>query len=400
MKRVSSLVKSVFAAKDRSSPRQSQNHGTRGLSSEPSNLYGGHTPEPTRTLDNPALLAPTPEAGLENGDFTSQALAAISDNARSLWDRSYDSLREKDKQLIKDYEKLLSKELQPELDVTSLNTSESESYIDRTDHRHRQQQLALIIRNGLKRAEEGKTTYTIFGKTFVPREQAARTAEFVKSIKILVDEAVKSSTEASLAWAGICTVLPILVNPFTAETAQQNGFIYVTARMRFYVELEHHLWPASLEAAIELRQELENDLLDLYQQILEFQIKLVIYLYKTRLAKWRDDVTNHDIWNGMVSAIKELESTFDKDLKKINDISSRLELEKLNKKAEMFFDALISKLPTSLDTTQSRPPRGLVYAGYGDQFNAFGGAMQYNNTGSGDQYAGVRIQGSTGVGGM
>jgi hypothetical protein len=220
----------------------------------------------------------------------------------------------------------------------------------------------------------------------------------VKSVKALVDEAVKSSPEASLAWAGICTVLPILVNPSTAETAQQDGFIYVTARMRFYVELEHHLWPASLEKAVELRQELESDLLDLYQHILEFQIKLVIHLYKTRVAKWKDDVINHDVWNGMVSAIKELESTFDRDLKKVNDISSRMELEKLNEKAKRFFDALTSTLPVPQDMSNSRPPRALVYGGYGDQFNAFGGAVQYNNTGSGDQYAGVTIYGSVGAG--
>ncbi|ENH74378.1 hypothetical protein FOC1_g10009786 [Fusarium oxysporum f. sp. cubense race 1] len=398
MKCVSSLVKSVFTAKDRSSPRKSRNYGTRSLFSEPSILDGGHTPEPPRTPDSPTLSAPTPEPALETEEFTAQPLAAISENKRSLWDRSYDSLRERDKQLIKEYEKLLSKELEPELDATSLNISEPESYIDSTDHRHRQEQLALIISNGLKRAGEGKTTYTIFGKTFIPREQVARTAEFVRSIKILVDEAVKSSPEASLAWAGICTVLPILVNPSTAETAQQDGFLYVTARMRFYVELEHLLWPASLEKAVELRQELDNDLLDLYQHILEFQIKLVIYLYKTRLAKWKDDVINHDVWNGMVSAIKELESTFDRDLKKVNDISSRMELEKLNEKAERFFDALTSKFPVPRDTTKSRPPRALVYGGYGDQFNAFGGAMQYNNTGSGNQYAGVRIYGSAGAG--
>ncbi|CCT69208.1 uncharacterized protein FFB20_09301 [Fusarium fujikuroi] len=334
-----------------------------------------------------------PEPALDTEEFTAQPLPPISENDRSLWDRSYDSLRERDEGLIKEYEALLSKELQPQSDAPSMNITESESCIDSTDHRHRQEQLEFIIKNGLKRAEEGKTTFKIFGKTFIPREQAAQAAEFMKSVKILVDEAVKSSPEASLAWAGICTVLPILINPSTAETAQQDGFVYVTARMRFYVELEYHLWPASLDKAVKLRQELENDLLDLYQHILEFQIKLVIHLYKTRLAKWKDDVIHNNTWNGMVSELKELESTFDRDLKKVNDISSRMELEKLNENAKRFFEALTSKLHVSRDNAESRPPRGLMYGGYGHQFNAFGGAMQYNNTGSGDQYAGVKIYG-------
>ncbi|KAM0437800.1 hypothetical protein ACHAPT_002165 [Fusarium lateritium] len=114
-------------------------------------------------------------------------------------------------------------------------------------------------------------------------------------MRTLVDEAVRVSREASLAWAGVCTMLPLLTNPIATEEANRDGFTYVTSRLRFYAELEHLLWPASLRLATRRRWEFEDHLIDLYQYILEFQVRTVLRSYQTRLARLGDDVAKHDV---------------------------------------------------------------------------------------------------------
>ena len=54
---------------------------------------------------------------------------------------------------------------------------------------------------------------------------------------------MKASPEASLVWAGVCAVLPLLTNAILAKEANETGFTYVTSRMRYYVAIESLLLP-------------------------------------------------------------------------------------------------------------------------------------------------------------
>lgn len=112
-----------------------------------------------------------------------------------------------------------------------------------TNPNTRQAQLKTITDDGIRRAEEKQIKYTVFGHNFVLREQISQAAHFIKTVKGLVDEAVKVSPEASLAWAGVCVLLSVFTNQSAAEEANRDGLTYVTSRIRFYVELEHLLWP-------------------------------------------------------------------------------------------------------------------------------------------------------------
>lgn len=266
------------------------------------------------------------------------------------------------------------------------NPDKPTDYIDKTNVENRQEQLKTITHNGLRRMDETKTKYVIFGHEFVPRDQIAQAGRFVQGMKTLVDEAVRACPEASLIWAGVCTILPILTNPVAAQEAHDNGFTYVTSRMQFYVELEHLLWPTSLRAG--LRQELETRLIVLYQQILDFQVRSVIRFYKTQLARLGGDVVQSEDWKGMLSRVQDLEKTFDDDLSKINDSLMRKELEALNEKTGQFLSDMRSVL--LLISENHTKSASLVFDnhGAGHQLNTTGGT-QNNNMGNGIQLTGV-----------
>lgn len=197
---------------------------------------------------------------------------------------------------------------------------------------NRQLQLKSIVECGLQRAHDKKIKYTIAGHEFVLKDQIAQAAKFIKQMKGFIDEAVKVSPEASLAWAGVSLILPILTIPSAAEKANNDGFTYVISRLRYYVELERLLWPASLDHD-GLKAELEDHFVKLYQRMLDFQIKSVLRFYGTWVKNlWGDFLDNN--WGEMRSEIEKLEKVVMKECDRINTFVSRQNLEALNKNAE------------------------------------------------------------------
>ncbi|KAL6790047.1 WD40-repeat-containing domain protein [Trichoderma sp. SZMC 28012] len=198
-----------------------------------------------------------------------------------------------------------------------------------TDSNERQKQLESITKHGLQRADEKQTKYMLFGRQFILKDQITEAANFVQNIKTLIDEAVKASPEASLAWAGVCILLPVLTSSSAAEEASRDGFIYVTSRIRYYMEFEHLLWPDSLHAS-NLKDSFETQIIDLYQHILEFQIKNVLRFYRNWLANMGRDISGSDDWKGMLTVIKDLELTMIRDWSNLNTVASRKALEAID----------------------------------------------------------------------
>ncbi|RYP54466.1 hypothetical protein DL768_000772 [Monosporascus sp. mg162] len=202
-----------------------------------------------------------------------------SDTSQSLWDCAYAALRSKDSALVEDYERVLSRELKTD----SETTGRAQEYLDDTDNlidkdpTVRREQLDNIIEAGRQRMGEKKIKYCIAGCEFVLQDQIAQAAKLVQWGKALLDEGVKASPEASIAWCGVCLVLPLLTRPKDAEDASTSGLAYVTARIRFYVALEPLLLPKNGDSAVaisaDLKEAFQNKVVDLYQHVLEFQFR-------------------------------------------------------------------------------------------------------------------------------
>ncbi|KAI5863657.1 hypothetical protein GGS23DRAFT_509310 [Durotheca rogersii] len=222
--------------------------------------------------------------------------------------------------------------------------------------KQRQAQLDMITKNGLDRMRKHLLTYTVAGNEFVVRDQMAQVTTFVLKIKSVVDEAVKASVEASIVWASVCLVLPLLTNPNAAEQANRDGLIYVTSRMRFYIALEPLLLPRdqSRSSTIPkgLRVEFEIHVRDLYQKILEFQLQSVLRFYERRLNRLGKDLVRYEDWEGMLSEVHRLENVVDGDFHKINDAALRAMVEDLKDDARQSLESTQGLL--SLATKQLR----------------------------------------------
>ncbi|KAL6826529.1 hypothetical protein V8C40DRAFT_244451 [Trichoderma camerunense] len=323
----------------------------------------------------------------------------------SLWDRAYDGLKKTDKQLVEEYEKLLSRELQTNTDEPVDHHDNSNEYftaiknqIDSTNPKARLEQLKSITSSGLQQLKDGRTTYLIFGREFIPREQLAQTTRFIQNIRNVIDEAVKVSPYASLAWAGISVILPIFTNPSVSEEASREGCLYVTSRIQFYVKLEPLLLSSDRMQASSLSAELEDRLVTLYQQIISFQMKIVRRVYLTRLARFKEDTVRHEDWEGMMVKIQEAERILSNDFKQANDAVIGRELEKLSSNAEKVFTDITSVLVPLMRDSHKASTIIFRNTGSGYQFNATTGGVQNNAIGNGTHFIGTTFSGSVSFG--
>ncbi|KAF4921083.1 Vegetative incompatibility protein HET-E-1 [Colletotrichum fructicola] len=315
---------------------------------------------PLQTTETLAFVtpgrAPSPTARPITSTSLPQTIPPPSEDVPSLWSRAYEDLREEDAQLVEQYETLLSRELEeqepsaPEMQGLLQQHDGEYRYDSRidTDPDKRCAQLKTITDRGLRRDDDKRTKYTIFGHQFVLRDQVQQTAQFVLTMKGLIDEAVKASPEASLVWAGVCVLLPVFTNPSAAEEANRDGLSYVTSRLRYYVELECLLWPRPL-ANLGLKAKFDDHVVELYQRILEFQIKTVLRFYRKWVKKLVSDITQHDEWEGMLSKIKEQEQIVRDESNHLQLVASGRTLQDISEAAQQNHNDMRSLLSYAKD---------------------------------------------------
>ncbi|KAF9632472.1 ankyrin repeat protein [Lasiodiplodia theobromae] len=238
-------------------------------------------------------------------------------NRISLWDRAYDALAAEDPNLVEEYNAVLC-----------LPSGSHSSKASRRDA------LTSAIQDGMQMIDDKRIKYRFRGETFVLEDQVTTAIDIVLAAKNVVSAAVSSSAEASLAWAGVCLILPLLTNPSTAKEANEIGLAYVTGRIRYYTALEPKLFPRSMSDSQMVTgtplYELEVQVIALYQNVLRFQIKSVLRFHQNGLKNWSRDVIQYDDWKGMLDQVKDSENTVYRGLTAISTLAQSEELVQLN----------------------------------------------------------------------
>ncbi|PQE18637.1 ankyrin repeat protein [Rutstroemia sp. NJR-2017a BVV2] len=210
--------------------------------------------------------------------------------------------------------------------------------INNSDLTKRRHQLNTVTQRGLRRMEEGKTKLP---------NGIAEAAKFVSWAKDFIGEAVKASPEASMVWAGVCIVIPLLTKPVIADEENRDGFTYVTTRMRYYVALEPLLLqlsrdPASVKSApadlfADPFDELKKQIVGLYRHILDFQFRSILRFYRKWYKNYGQDLNpfSGEDWAETTKTIITLEETVRRDFEQINSLATRNELGNLNTEAKI-----------------------------------------------------------------
>ena len=138
---------------------------------------------------------------------------------QDLWDQAHKRLRE-DKtyqKLMETYEKILVSELNDGKTISS-----------DVDMVNREIQMSGLVKKKVKLMEESRWSFRLGHQTVEAKAQVDRIVKGILWAKDFVTSAVSAEPHAALAWAGVCVILPLLLNPTTQAKALVDGLDDIT----------------------------------------------------------------------------------------------------------------------------------------------------------------------------
>ncbi|KAH6636427.1 hypothetical protein F5144DRAFT_508878 [Chaetomium tenue] len=297
-------------------------------------------PAASQTLP-PALPAesapnPSPTESIE------QPTPVLSVSER-LWNAAYDSLETDNAELVVSYLKTLETVLGANPGITP-DTDISAEFHDPTK---RQMHMRRLVEEG--RAKISRASKITNGVGDV--------ADFVLSVKGIIDLAVQSVPQAALPWAGVCVGLQVsslpsntplclalliclqmLRNPAQAMKSNLAGLAHVISRMDWYCALTEHLLnkknvATGKDIQAVLRQ-LERSIVELYKALLQYQMKSVCSYHRNRSLDFFRGMLNLDDWDGDLKGVTDAEAIVQNDTAQFFQEQTKISLGKLVEHAE------------------------------------------------------------------
>jgi hypothetical protein len=117
-------------------------------------------------------------------------------------------------------------------------------------------------------------------------------------------------------------MVQLLTNPITNMETNRAGIEYVIKKMNWYWNLSKHLLKEDTAfgtSFADLHSELKTQLVDLYKELLSYQIKSVCSYYQNRGLVVFQDLLQFDDWDGMLEHIRDSEKSLLEGFRVYND---------------------------------------------------------------------------------
>ena len=227
-----------------------------------------------------------------------------------LWDRAYEILREdKDSRKLMDaYEKILLSELKDDHSFPAVaedtGTSTREIY------------MSALVEKKVKAVEDARWKFQLGERTIELKIQIDRIVKAILFAKDFVSSAVSAEPHAALAWAGVCMLLPLLLNPGIQNKALVEGLDYISSLVVRFTTIERlyrqqGFGPKSLldqDNFEELNRTFEAELTKLYTRILKYQAQVVCQMHRHTFIRNGRDILKLDDWSTLLDDIKKAEA--------------------------------------------------------------------------------------------
>ncbi|GCB26185.1 vegetative incompatibility protein HET-E-1 [Aspergillus awamori] len=329
------------------------------------------SPPPAIDPSSPAQLAtPVPSSNAISNDTSSMGSSGL----KGLWWEAYEQLIRdpNNAKLVKAYKSTLLQEHRE-----GRGTEEDDQAV--------LSRLHSIIRQRFKDIQESQTRFQLGGKEIVVRDQVRRVVNSFVSVKSIVTTIVSSEPHAALAWAG---ALVLLVGPITRFITQDadaaDGFESITRLMTFYAVVEYD-WvekiprdksPDQSKQQEALARSVKAQVIKLYANILQFQIRLAKHYSRSGLFRTLQDVGAPEDWKGMIQTIETINTAIRQDLQGM-DSSVLLRFEKRFREtsSEIKKDLEKIKFNQSFSQLQIAPEAGIEAEKYDTKDRCFEGTQ-------------------------
>ncbi|KAN0071270.1 WD40-repeat-containing domain protein [Elaphomyces granulatus] len=245
-----------------------------------------------------------------------------------LWDKAYNELKDdRDHgQLLLGYEKILSQELDG-VDWDTISESQLvETMIEEKNPVERKSQMTRLVQAGLEKTETEANV----------KKGAGEAIQVVLSAKDMIGSVINDVPQAALAWTGVCLALQIFLNPISETKANREGILHVISRMDWYWNLSALFFKEDTDnnSPAGLREQLGKRVVDLYKELLLYQVKSVCSYYRNRWLALLRDIIKLDDWDGGLQGVQRAEKAFELDSNVYINQETRSNLQELVKIAK------------------------------------------------------------------
>ncbi|KAF9873361.1 ankyrin repeat protein [Colletotrichum karsti] len=139
-------------------------------------------------------------------------------------------------------------------------------------------------------------------------------AKHIIAAKDLINSASSADSHASVACAGVVVILTFLIRQVEQREHLFKGLELISSLICRYLLVESIYRPRSRVASVpeaaakELENDLENNLVNLYSKILEFQARALCYVQRGRANQFFRDTFRGDVWKTLIADIKDLDN--------------------------------------------------------------------------------------------
>ncbi|KAM0274353.1 hypothetical protein ACHAQH_007919 [Verticillium albo-atrum] len=277
-----------------------------------------NAPRPTSPISPPPVSLPSRSTPSES------AVASLQER---LWNQAYDGLKADEPGIVEAYETFLSTELQDGGSPCTTIENQIEPALQ-----GRARQMGRLVQAGLRRTE----------KDAAVKQKISDAIKVAAPVKALMGKAVQAAPEAAVAWVGVCLALEIVANPLTEPGINREGIAYVVSRMDWYWNLAGLLLDkeGAVVAFTGLRDQLEKNVVQLYQKLLLYQMKSVCLYHRNRLGVFFRDLVMLDDWRDQLHGIRDAEAAVRSDSEQYNSQQVRDRLQTLAGTAERQYKEL------------------------------------------------------------
>lgn len=220
----------------------------------------------------------------------------------------------------------------PTLTTTKDATTVTENKIPQNDSTARRQTLQNIALHSLEEMQEGRLKSTFFGKQVVWQDAIGKFGLGVSWVQEYTRDAFRDVPYAPIVMAGIGLLLPLLTGPFTADSENHQGILYVTSQIRYYIKMETLMLPSCLDASV--KGALKERVKSFYKLVIGFQVQSVMRWDRSPLQDYMKSVVDSDGWGTQLSMIKEEEQTLRNSFQDAASWTSVQKLETIKQEAQ------------------------------------------------------------------
>lgn len=227
-----------------------------------------------------------------------------------IWNAAYDALK-RDPQsagLVIAYETIISQELP---DVLRPGHHGNPNGLP-AEHERRVDLMTRIAESGLDRQIS-------MGSKSDSEDNDAR--EILIETRRTVSDLMAQKTCAAVAWAGISSLTPLLLDPLLRHDDIRQGFIYLTSNIQHFMLLPRVLHVKSWNFPADHQRicpQVRQTLIDLYRRLLEYEMNIVCAAGSAWNMAARN-VVDWKGWTAMIDAVREKDDDISKEMAKFGN---------------------------------------------------------------------------------